>query len=188
MKEEFKLKIGIISDIHGYPEKFKKAVEILKDADIILCAGDIMYHGPRNPILPGYNPPALADYIAKNKIPMLIARGNCDAEVDLMMIKLPVFSPVVVYENNGVRFMVLHGHNFDEDKLHEIADTYKINIMITGHTHIRKHEIYGKTLYVNPGSISVPKGDGQPSLVIYEDGILTYINVDTGQIIEKIHS
>lgn len=178
------MRIGIISDIHGYPEKFKKALGVMEDCHMILCAGDILYHGPRNPILDGYDPQGLAEEISKNKIPMLIARGNCDAEVDLMVLKLPIFIPSILYEVDDIRFMVVHGHDMDQDKLREIAKIYKVNIMITGHTHIRMHETYDSTLFINPGSIGVPKGDGIPSVAIYENRAVKFVNIENGDIIE----
>jgi uncharacterized protein len=180
-----KMKIGIISDIHGYPEKFTKALTYFEHCDMILCAGDVLYHGPRNPILEGYNPQALAQKISENKIPMLIARGNCDAEVDIMVLNLPMISEYVVYEKDNIRFIVTHGHNLNEDKLKEIGKIYKANIVITGHTHIRKCEIHQDTLYINPGSISVPKGDGIPSIAVFENGVVKFINSENGEIIEE---
>jgi putative phosphoesterase len=181
------LKIGIISDIHGYPEKFKKAITFFEGCDMILCAGDVLYHGPRNPILEGYNPQGLVEEISKNEIPMLIARGNCDAEVDLMVLNLPMVPEYVVYEKDNIRFVVTHGHNVDEGKLRDIGRIYKADIVITGHTHVRKHEAFLDTLYINPGSVSVPKGDGIPSIAIFEDGEIKFINVNSGEIIEKVN-
>ncbi|MCX7883674.1 MAG: phosphodiesterase [Caloramator sp.] len=179
------MKIGILSDIHGYPEKFDKAFELFYDCDMVLCAGDILYHGPRNPILPGYNPKGLIEKIINNKIPMLIARGNCDAEVDLMVLNFPMFLPVVFYEKNGVRFMVLHGHDVDDEKLKEIAQFYDIKFMITGHTHIRKHECINGIHYINPGSVGVPKGDEIPSVVIIDENKIQFINIEDKSIIEE---
>jgi putative phosphoesterase len=180
------LKIGIISDIHGYPEQFKKALDIFEGCSMILCAGDILYHGPRNPILSGYDPQGLAAMISENRIPMLISRGNCDAEVDMMVLKLPILSPAVVYEVDGTRFMVMHGHDVDENRLSEIADIYKVDIMITGHTHVRKWEKKDGILFINPGSVGVPKGDGLPSAAVFEDNIVRFINIENREIIEEV--
>ena len=180
------MKVGIISDLHGYPEKFMKAISFIKDVDIILCAGDILYHGPRNPILDGYNPAALVEELKKCGIPMLIARGNCDAEIDMALLELHVFTPTVVYDNSGTRFMVIHGHDIEFDKLKEIARGYKVNVMITGHTHIRSLIKQDGVIFINPGSIGVPKGDGQPSIAIYEDGEISFINTDTGKRIDML--
>lgn len=179
------MKIGIISDIHGYPEKFTKALGYFKHCDMILCGGDILYHGPRNPILMGYNPLALVAEISKNQIPMLIARGNCDAEVDIMVLNLPMMPEYVVYEKDNVRFIVTHGDNLNEDELKKIGIIYKADIVITGHTHIRKFETYLDTMYINPGSVSVPKGDGISSVATIENGVVKFINIENGEIIEE---
>lgn len=179
------MKIGIISDLHGYPEILKRALFILDDCDLILCAGDIIYHGPRNPILKGYNPLGIVDTIKNSKVPILFVRGNCDCDVDEMVLEIPVILPMVFYEAEGVKFMVLHGHNVDEKRLREIAEYYHVDILITGHTHIRKFEKEQNAIFVNPGSISLPKGDGIPSLAVYEKGEVSFINVDDGSVIEK---
>lgn len=175
------MKIAILSDIHGYPERFKKSLEYFNGCDIILCAGDVLYHGPRNPILDGYNPKALVDEIKKCPIPILISRGNCDAEVDLMVLDLPMISEYIVYEKDGTRFIMTHGHKQDDFGLEKIASIYKADIIITGHTHIRKYLTKDNVTYINPGSISVPKGDGIPSVCIYEDGKFTFIDISTGK-------
>lgn len=179
------MRIGIISDLHGYPDKFKMALKAMGDCHMILCAGDILYHGPRNPILKGYAPQELAEEISKNQIPMLTARGNCDADVDMMVLKLPLFTPAVLYEVDGKRFMVMHGHDIDQEKLMEIAEIYKIDIMITGHTHIRSCAVAKNTVFINPGSTGVPKGDGIPSAAVFENGVITFINIENCETIEE---
>lgn len=179
------MKIGIISDIHGYPEQFKKALKIFEGCDMILCAGDVLYHGPRNPILEGYNPQGLVEEIGRCEIPMLIARGNCDAEVDEMVLGLPIITNYIVYEKENIRFIVNHGHNLDEGKMRDIARIYKADMVITGHTHIRQCEAFLDTLFINPGSPSLPKGEGIPSIALFEKGEIKFINVETGEILEK---
>jgi uncharacterized protein len=175
--------IGIISDLHGYPEKFKKALQYLKDCDVILCAGDVLYHGPRNPILSGYNPEGLIAEIQKNEIPILFARGNCDSEVDLLVLSGFVIAPYIFYEKDGVRFVVTHGHNIEHQELKDVAKRYKADVVITGHTHIRTLETYDNTIYVNPGSISVPKGDGISTAAIYNNNMISFINIENGDIL-----
>jgi putative phosphoesterase len=177
------MKIGIISDIHGYPENFKKALELLKGCEMILCAGDILYHGPRNPILDGYNPKKLVEEIEANPIPILFARGNCDAEVDLMVLDKSIICENIFYEKDGIRFIVIHGQNESDERMKSIANTYKADVFISGHTHIRKLEKYEKTIFINPGSISVPKGDGIPSVAIYEDGVISFLDIRNGECI-----
>jgi putative phosphoesterase len=180
------VKIGIISDIHGYPNQFRKAMKHFAGCDMILCGGDLLYHGPRNPILEGYKPQELAEEINKNEIPMLIAKGNCDSEVDLMVLGLPIISPVIVYEKENIRFVVLHGHDKDEGELRDIARIYKVDILITGHTHIKSCEAYLDTLFINPGSVSVPK-DGTASIAIFENNEIKFINIESGEIISKCY-
>lgn len=178
------MKVGILSDIHGYSEQLKKALNLFKDCDMILCAGDILYHGPRNPIIDGYNPKETAGIIARNEIPMLIARGNCDADVDIMVLELPVISPVIIYEKDNIRFMVMHGHDADEGRIRDICRIYKVDVMINGHTHIKKCESYLDSLIVNPGSISLPK-DGSASVAMYEDGEVIFFDLNSGEVINR---
>jgi uncharacterized protein len=173
------MKIGMISDIHGYPEQFKKALKFFEGCDMILCAGDILYHGPRNPIIEGYAPLELAEVIKKNELPMLIAKGNCDAEVDLMVLELPIITNVIFYEKDNIRFLVTHGHDMEEGRLRDIARIYKVDILITGHTHIKKCEPYLDTLFINPGSVSLPK-DGTATIGIFENSEIKFINVENG--------
>ncbi|SEF70386.1 hypothetical protein SAMN05660865_00789 [Caloramator fervidus] len=178
------MKIGVISDVHGYPEKLDKALDYLKDCEVILCTGDVLYHGPRNPILEGYNPLEVANRINNSNIPIIIAQGNCDSEVDAMVLDIPFFSPCVFYEKNGLRILVLHGHDVEDEKLYKLSKFYKANIIITGHTHIRRYENKNGVIYLNPGSISVPKGDGVPSFIKIEDNEIKFLNLN-GEIIEK---
>jgi putative phosphoesterase len=178
------MKIGILSDIHGYPENFKKAISLLNDCEIILCAGDVLYHGPRNPILEGYNPQGLIEEIEKSSVPIIFARGNCDADVDLMVLKQSIMCEYVLYEKDSVRFIVLHGHKDDEERTKVIALNYKADVVISGHTHIRKLEKINGIMYINPGSISVPKGDGIATVAKYEDGEVCFINLNNGRLIE----
>lgn len=174
------MKIGIISDLHGYPAQFQKAAKLFEDCSVILCAGDLLYHGPRNPILEGYDPMKLAKLIKDYDKPMLIAKGNCDAEVDEMVLSLPLISSSVVYETGDTRFLVLHGHAQTDEKLDEIACAYGVKVFVTGHTHVKKLEKRGNTLFINPGSISIPK-DGSATVAIYEDGKVCFLDVETGK-------
>jgi putative phosphoesterase len=180
------MKIGIISDIHGYPEQFDKALKYFEGADMILCAGDVLYHGPRNPILDNYDPAELAKRIKKCEIPILFAKGNCDSEVDETVLELPIATKFIVYEKENIRFVVLHGHETDEGKLRDLARIYNVDILITGHTHVKVCETYLDTLFVNPGSISLPK-DGTASVAIFENNEMKFVDIETGEIIKKCY-
>lgn len=170
------MKIGLISDIHGYPNIFEKAMEIFKDCNIILAAGDILYHGPRNPILKGYDPKKLAQMIEVSKIPIIMAKGNCDSEVDETIIGRP-FMEYIFYEVDGTRILVNHGHKMSKEELIEIAKYYKANIVVRGHTHIREDEIIDNVHYINPSSPSLPKDGKSGSVAIYDNGLVEFFDI-----------
>jgi putative phosphoesterase len=181
------MKIGIISDTHGYPEKWQKALEnFFKDSELIIHAGDVLYHGPRNPILDGYAPQKLAEFLNNCNIPLVISRGNCDTEVDQMVLNWPILAPYTFISHEGIRIMTLHGHNESSEQLMDIAQKYKVNIIITGHTHIRVLEKNNGIVFLNPGSVSLPKGDNLPSLAILENNLINIYNCETGEILNSM--
>lgn len=170
------MKIGIISDIHGYPSIFKKAMEFFKECSVILVAGDVLYHGPRNPILKGYDPKGLAQMISKSEIPIIMAKGNCDSDVDETIIGKP-FMEYIFYEVDGIRFLVNHGHKMSKEELIDISKFYKANVIIRGHTHIRENEIIDGIHYINPSSPSLPKDGKCGSVAIYNNGLLEFFDI-----------
>lgn len=170
------LKIGIISDIHGYPHVLERALEKLNECSVILVAGDVLYHGPRNPILKGYDPKEVAEIIRESEIPIIMAKGNCDSEVDEMIIGMP-FLEYIFYEVDGTRFLVNHGHKISKDELIKLGKFYKADVIIRGHTHMRENEIIEGIQYINPSSPSLPKDNKPGCVVIYEEGIVEFINV-----------
>src|SRR5690348_16178739 len=104
------MKIGVISDTHGDYKAWKKVKEtIFRDCHNIIHAGDILYHGPRNPIVDGYNPSELLKDLNNINIPIHFAKGNCDAEVDQMVINRPIMSPYVYLNYNNFGIIVIHG-------------------------------------------------------------------------------
>jgi putative phosphoesterase len=181
------MKIGIISDTHGYPEKWQGSVnKFFKDSDLIIHAGDVLYHGPRNPILNGYNPKILAESINNCNIPLIISRGNCDTEVDQMVLNWPILAPYTFTVCEGIRIMTLHGHNESNEQLIDIAQKYKVNLIITGHTHLRVLEKKNNIVFLNPGSVSLPKGDNIPSLAVLENNLINIYNFETGEVLNSI--
>ena len=170
------MKIGIISDIHGYPHVLKKALHIFKDCSVILCAGDVLYHGPRNPILEGYDPKTLANIIKESPIPLIMAKGNCDSDVDSTILGLP-FMEYVFYEVDGTRFIVNHGDKLLKEELIDLAKYYRANVVIKGHTHIRENEIVDGIHYINPSSPILPNDNNLGSVAIYENGKVEFIDI-----------
>jgi Predicted phosphoesterase len=104
------MKIGIISDTHGHEMAWANACErFFKGADLILHAGDVLYHGPRNPMKADYNPAGLVARINSCDIPVVIAKGNCDSSVDASCIDLPIEAPYAYVVWEGLRIIVTHG-------------------------------------------------------------------------------
>ncbi len=146
------MKLGIVSDTHGDTIGFKSALNnVLKDADILLHAGDILYHGPRNNLPQGYNPSELADELNNLPVDIFFAKGNCDSNVDQMLINSPILSEYVFLSVEGFKILLHHG----DKKL----DFKNIDIVISGHTHIYNVDFCNSKIFINPGSTSIPKNN-----------------------------
>lgn len=163
------MKIGIISDIHGSLTAWEKAWDLyFYDTDLIINCGDILYHGPRNPLPAGHNPAKLAEALNACSVPILCAKGNCDAEIDQMLLNFPIESPYLHCYIDNKRILVHHGHH-PESLAEKVLNDY--DIIISGHTHLPLLEQRGKQLYLNPGSPSLPKTNEKiPTVAIIENG------------------
>lgn len=184
------MKIGVMSDTHGSLLYFEKALNILEECDVILHCGDVLYHGPRNDIPEGYNPKGLISKINElNNI--LIARGNCDADVDQMVINHPIQSPYVMSQFGEVRIVMNHGYIDSKEDTIKKAKNMGADILILGHTHIKELYFDENLIVLNPGSTSIPK-DGTHSVAIIDiiqtedelDMNLDLFDINTGQIIQ----
>ncbi len=154
------MKIGVISDTHGSAAAFKEVVEgLFSDVDFIIHCGDICYHGARNPLPSGYDTSALARHINEISIPIAICKGNCDSEVDQMVIKHPIMSPYLIFQFGRLRILAHHGHLFSDQEISALTNVWGISLCISGHTHIPRLEKQGSTFFLNPGSPSLPKGE-----------------------------
>lgn len=181
------MRIGVISDTHGYPDKWSKALnELFFDVELIIHAGDVLYHGPRNPILDGYNPKQLSEEMNKCQIPILIAKGNCDCDVDQMVLNWPILCPYTFFQDGNVRIMTVHGYKEDKPTLIDMAKKYKANIVITGHTHVKVLEKADGIVFLNPGSPSVPKGDGIASVAKIDGNTISLYNLENKQLISSL--
>ncbi|WP_094602722.1 Phosphodiesterase YfcE [Sporomusa silvacetica DSM 10669] len=177
------MKIGIISDTHGCLETWEKVFNAyFQDSDLIIHAGDVLYHGPRNAIPAEYNPKQLAEVLNNCPVPIVTACGNCDAEVDSMVLKLPIQSPYSYLLLNGLRIVVTHGHNLTDEAKRELAERLKANIFITGHTHIATMEKLAGIIYLNPGSPGMTKRpDGRGTIAWINDNKVEILEIATGQ-------
>jgi hypothetical protein len=162
------MKIMVISDIHGSSAACKKAVDAFKreGADKLLILGDILYHGPRNDLPEGYAPKQVFAMLNAIKDKIICVRGNCDAEVDQCVLEFPIMADYVLLNVGEKTIFATHGQKLDEQK----TLTKSVNVVFSGHTHVSKLKEEGGVLWVNPGSISIPKENTKPSYAVIETG------------------
>lgn len=177
------MKILVVSDIHGSNYYMDKIIEIYnkEKADRIILLGDLYYHGPRNPLPKDYNPMEVSKKLNSMKEIIRSVKGNCDAEVDEMISEFELEN-MIKEEINGKKIIFTHGHKNNIDKPIEDAD-----ILVYGHFHTCFIKEKDGIIYVNPGSISLPKNDTPNSYLLIEDNKLiikdVYMNVITEQTI-----
>ena len=163
------MRILFISDIHGVPSTLSAALEQGERLgyDRLVLLGDLMYHGPRNGVPDFYDTAQVADILNAHKDKVLAVRGNCDSEVDQLLLDFPMMSDYAELDADGERFFLTHGHRWNEYALPPVGMG---TILAHGHTHIaeKKKLPCGITIF-NPGSISLPKG-GQGRTFGYWDG------------------
>lgn len=183
------MKIGVMSDTHGSLVYFEKALEVLSDCDILLHAGDVLYHGPRNDLPKGYNPKGVISKI--NELDnILIARGNCDADVDQMVINHPIQGPYVLSQFGETRILINHGYVDSKEETIKKAKSMGADILILGHTHVKELYVDENLIVINPGSTSIPK-DGSHSVATIDiiqnhdelDLDINLIDINTNEVI-----
>lgn len=155
--------IGITSDIHGSKIAWDKVFYSLltKDVDLWIISGDILYHGPKNPIPEGYSPRELASAINEYKKPLIIVKGNCDSEVDQTLIKVPFISPYGVLFIDGLKILIYHGDKNLDNWIFSLDNEHRFDIVISGHTHVPLLEKKEGIVFFNPGSPSIPLGEAK---------------------------
>ncbi|WP_338834636.1 Phosphodiesterase YfcE [Moorella humiferrea] len=183
------MRIGIISDTHGDGAAWEQALaNCFRNVDMIVHAGDVLYHGPRNPIVATYAPKDLATLIKEAPVPLLIARGNCDAEVDSMVLNLPLMEQVVVQMGRR-RLVAQHGHRLVAGDAEQLAAYYQADLWISGHTHVARLTASQGRLFVNPGSPSLPHsgplGNIKTVALADEEGV-KILAVATGEVLQEM--
>ena len=176
------MKFIICSDIHGDLEGARAAVSLFKkeNAEKLIILGDILYHGPRNNLPSEYNPKAVIELLNEHASDIIAVRGNCDTEVDQMVLAFPLLSEFGYVFADGVSLVLNHGHKISLDSPPPLA---KSAILLCGHTHVpAKTEFGNDNLYMNPGSISLPKNGFPRSYVLFENGKLTVKDLDGNEI------
>lgn len=183
------MRIGIISDTHGSLPAWEKAMaDLFMGCDLIIHAGDLLYHGPRNPLPQGYAPRELAVAINKAPQPVVIARGNCDADVDQVMLSWPLQAPYAFLQIEGLRVLVNHGHGMEPGAIQAQAQRFQVQLFIYGHTHIPELKVENGIVYLNPGSPSLPKGEGRRATVaLLDGGLVSLIDLHTCESIMSVN-
>lgn len=150
------MKIMIASDIHGSALYCRRLIEEYEKekADRLLLLGDILYHGPRNDLPDEYAPKKVIEMLNERKDEIFCVRGNCDTEVDQMVLKFPILADYAVLAAGNRLIYATHGHIFNENNLPPLK---KGDILLNGHTHVPKCIDRGDYVYMNPGSVSIPK-------------------------------
>lgn len=166
------MKLLFASDIHGSAKYAAKLAELCakEKADKLILLGDLLYHGPRNDLPEEYAPKKVIEILNDMRTQILAVRGNCDAEVDQMVLQFPIMADYMALWLENRMIFVTHGHLFNEENL---PNFNRGDVLIHGHTHLRVAADRGDYFFLNPGSISLPKGDGVHSYMVYENGVFT---------------
>ncbi len=172
----------VFSDIHGSSFFAKEIDRIIKKEypDKIILLGDLYYHGPNNSLSEEYDPLKVADILNKYTERIIAVKGNCDAEVDEMISKFKLEEKIIT-DIAGKKIFISHGHKYNKDKLP--SDNFQI--MLSGHTHIGEITQIDDKLFVNPGSVSIPR-DGYNSYCLIEDNSIMIKDIIDDAIIDSI--
>ena len=163
------MKILFLSDIHGVSSALERALEKGSELgfDRLVLLGDLMYHGPRNGVPDLYDPVKVAEILNSLSEQTIAVRGNCDAEVDQMLLKFPIMSDYSILDADGEKMFLTHGPFYIENRLPPMGAG---TVLVHGHTHIAENRMLDCGMRIfNPGSVSLPKG-GQERQFGYWDG------------------
>ena len=173
------MKWMIASDLHGSAYYCKLLLErwAEEQADTLIFLGDILYHGPRNDLPQGYAPKEVIAMLNPLADKLLCVRGNCDCEVDQMVLQFPILADYAVLAECGRRIYLTHGHVINKEHPLPFAAG---DILLHGHTHVPVCEDCGGFWYLNPGSVSIPKNGSRHSYMTLENGQFLWKDVTTG--------
>lgn len=166
------MKYMIASDIHGSAYYCRKMLQALEEegADRLILLGDLLYHGPRNDLPLEYAPKQVIPMLNGIKEKLLAVRGNCDTEVDQMVLEFPIMADYAVLEHQGKLIYCTHGHVYNEKNQPPLKQG---DVILHGHTHVLQAKEVGGIKILNPGSTSIPKEGNPPTYAILQDGIFT---------------
>lgn len=181
------MKIMFASDIHGDFERAKRVFEIYEreNAQKLILLGDLLYFGPRNTLTERYDPQGVIKLLNENKEKLLCVRGNCDAEVDQMVLDFPIMAEYAYLCIDNHTMLLTHGHKINTENAQCVK---KGEILIHGHTHVPRIESFGEgKIYINPGSTTYPKENNPPSYMIYENGVFEIKSLENGEVLKGLN-
>ncbi|SDF53189.1 phosphodiesterase [Desulfovibrio legallii] len=179
------MRLLIASDLHGSLHGLRFLLERARalQPDLLVLLGDLVYHGPRNPLPQGYDTPqvlrAMPD-LTGLPCPVMAVRGNCDAEVDLGLLPFPVAENAWI-DADGLRIFASHGHRLPERP--PCPGFAPGTVLLRGHTHVPRGETLGGLHFWNPGSLSLPKGGFPPSYGLYEAGVFRVLDTQGAEVL-----
>lgn len=167
------MKFVIASDIHGSAYYCRKLVDVIEkeNPDRIILLGDLLYHGPRNALPKDYNPACVAEMLNALAEKIVAVRGNCDAEVDQMVLSFPCMADYALVDAGDVRLYCTHGH------LPLPAALPAGTVVLSGHTHVKVDDLKDGIRCINPGSVSIPKDESR-SCMILDGGEFTTVSLE----------
>ena len=180
------MKLMIASDIHGSAYYCAMMMERFKEEqpEKLLLLGDILYHGPRNDLPKDYAPKEVFAMLNQISDQILCVRGNCDSEVDQMVLNFPILADHMLLYIDGLSIYMTHGHICNQHK--PLPGTK--GILLCGHTHVPAIEVYENFTYLNPGSVSIPKENSRYSYMILKDGVFYWKDLLTKEVYQKYSS
>ena len=177
------MKIMFISDVHGIEDNLnfiKEKYNELKCEKLIVL-GDIYYIGPRNEMKESYNIKKVYDFLNSFKNNIICIKGNCDSEIDETINQFPTIDKLGIISDLNNDIYLTHGHIYNEDNWN-----YENTILVYGHFHIPFIKEKNNNIFINPGSISLPKNDYKPSYLIYDNNKFTIYDIENNIIDEKV--
>ena len=177
------MNLMFISDIHGIKTNLKKIKERYKELNCnkLIVLGDLYYIGPRNQMKDGYDIQYIKEFLESFKDDLICLRGNCDSEVDLMVSDFPIINELSLINIDFHDIYLTHGHIYNKNNWPK-----ENSILIYGHLHIPFIKEEKKNLFINPGSISLPKANNNPTYLIYSNNKFTIYDINDNIIAEKI--
>lgn len=177
------MKYLFVSDIHGCLPTLKKVLQFYDRGhyDMLCILGDILNYGPRNSIPEGIDAKGIVEVLNKRAQDIIAVRGNCDAEVDQMLLKFPLMADYIMLVDEGKRLFLTHGHIYNKVN----RPRGRVDAIIYGHTHLWELEREEDVVVCNTGSVTFPKGGNPPTFALLDNGTLSVITLD-GEVLKSV--